>query len=82
LSFRPDPTIASFFQISTSSFTTGLNTMLTTRWDPFPNRHYFISGNSGHVLANNLALSVNGVSLETFLTRMVNDDPNWANVTP
>lgn len=82
LSYRPDPTIANFYQISQANFTTGLNQNLVNRWDPFPSKRYFIVGSSGHVLFVNPALSSGGVTLETFLTRMVTDDPAWANVTP
>lgn len=82
LSYRPDSTIASFYQITQPNFTLGLNEILANRWAPFATRRYFIVGATGHVLITNLALISNGVSLETFLTRMESDDPGWANVEP
>ncbi len=82
LSFRPDTTIATFYQISTTSFSNGLNQNLAVHFDPFANRKYFVIGSSGHVLFANPALTSNGVTLETFLTRMLNDDPMWSNVLP
>lgn len=82
LSYRPDPTIANFYLISTTSFTTGLNLVLANRWDPFPSKRYFIVGSSGHALLSSLSVASNGVLLEAFLAGMVSDDPTWGNVTP
>lgn len=82
LSYRPDTVNPSFFQITPADFTTGLNLTLANRWDPFPTKRYFIVGSSGHALLANLSVQSNGMSLETFLTRMLTDDPAWMNVTP
>lgn len=82
LSTNADATNSSFFQITQPAFTAGLSLMLTNRWDPYPNRRYFIVNGSGHVLLTNLGQSSGGVTLETFLTRMLSDDPLWGNVTP
>lgn len=83
LSYRPDTTISSFYQISQSSFSSGLDTIRAIHFDPFANRRYFVLGASGHVLFNNPNnTGVGGVTLETWLTQMLGDDPQWGNVSP
>jgi len=81
-SFRPDSTIAGFYRISQPTFTTGLNQLLAIHFDPFASKRYFIATGPSHVLFTNPALSSGGVSLEAFLTLMVNDDPAWTSITP
>lgn len=82
LSYRPDSTLSAFYQISLANFSAGLDQVLLQHFDPFPDRRYFVATGPGHVLFSQPGLVSGGVSVETFITRMVSDDPAWANVTP
>ena len=82
LSYRPDSTIAGFYQISQAAFSNGLNQVLPIHYDPFPSKRYFIANGPGHVLFGTPGLVSGGVTLQSFLNQMVNDDPAWSNVTP
>jgi len=83
LSFRPDPTLSQFYQISQSQFSSGLDAVRAIHFDPFPNRRYFVLNSSGHVLfVNPNNTGTGGVTLEAWLTLMLNDDPGWGNVSP
>ncbi|HET7844766.1 MAG TPA: pectin acetylesterase-family hydrolase [Xanthomonadales bacterium] len=83
LSYRPDPTLSAFFQISQSSFSNGLDIVRAVHFDPFSSRRYFVLGASGHVLFDDPGnTGTGGVTLEQWLTQMLSDDPGWSNVAP
>jgi len=50
--------------------------------DPTQNLKYFEVNASGHVLWFDPQLTTNGVTLQQFLTQMVDDDKDWASVHP
>jgi hypothetical protein len=83
LTFRSDATISAFYQITTAQFAQGVDLVRVQHFDPFPNRRYFIVTGTNHVMFTNPALAgAGGVTLEQFLTLMLNDDPGWVNVAP
>jgi hypothetical protein len=82
LSFNPDTILPTFYGISSSKFSTGLGELETQQFDPTTTLRYFQTGTSGHVLWFSPTLSVNGTSVQTFVTQMVTDDANWTSVHP
>ena len=82
LSYQQDSVLPAFYNISTSSFTTGLTETETQLFDPTANLRYFDAGGSGHVLWFSPSLTTNTVSVLQFVTMMVDDDPGWNSVTP
>jgi hypothetical protein len=83
LSYVQDSTLPSFWAITTAQFTQGLQEDLSTYFAPAvpasPLRS-FTANTSGHVLWFDPTLTVSGVTLQQFVTQMVNDDPSWTSV--
>lgn len=82
LSYTKDTVLSQFSGITTDQFNTGLEQDLTTYFAPNPNLKSFLVDNSAHVLFFNPKLTTKGVTLNQFLTQMVNDDKAWASVHP
>ncbi len=82
LSYTQDSVLPTFYGIKTAQFTAGLDELTAKQFDPTTNLEYFEVGASGHVLWFQPTLATNGVTLQQFLTKMVNDDPSWASVHP
>jgi len=79
LSYIDDSVLPSYYAITAGQFTAGLQTVLTQEFAPNANLQYFTVGGAGHVLFFNPTLSVNDVTVETFLTEMVTGAP-WTSV--
>jgi hypothetical protein len=82
LTYNPDPILSIFYGISLSKFSQGLGELETQQFDPTTTLHYFQTGSSGHVLWFSPTLTVNGTSVQSFVTKMVTDDGNWTSVKP
>jgi hypothetical protein len=82
LSYTKDTVLSQFSGITTDQFNTGLEQDLTTYFAPNPNLKSFLVDKSSHVLFFNPMLATKGVTLNQFLTQMVNDDQAWASVHP
>jgi hypothetical protein len=82
LSYTLDSVLPTYFGISESEFTTGLDELTAAQFDPTANFKYFEVNASGHVLWFDPQLTTNGVTLQQFLTQMVDDDKDWASVHP
>jgi hypothetical protein len=55
---------------------------LATEMAPFDIwRHFYVAG-STHTILGAPDTESDGVSLRTFITKMVTDDPTWSNVVP
>lgn len=81
-SYTKDTVLPTFFQISTAQFTQGLTELTTTELDPTTTFKYFVDDASGHVLWFDPTLTVNGTTLQTFVTQMVTDSKDWNSVHP
>lgn len=81
LSNTQDGVIGYFFEQSGSGVEAGLDALagLMAPYDLW--RHFFVTG-GGHVLLFTPDITQNGVSLRTFLTQMMTDDPAWSSVAP
>jgi hypothetical protein len=82
LSYSMDSVLPLFYGITTAQFATGLDEDLASGFTPNANMRAFVVGAAGHVLFFNPTLTSNGVTLQTFLTQMVTDDPTWATEHP
>jgi hypothetical protein len=82
LSYIQDSVLPSYYDITTSQFTTGLNEFTAAQFDPNANLHYFTVSGPGHVLFFNPSLTTDGVTVEQFITKMVTGDPTWTTVHP
>jgi hypothetical protein len=82
LSFNPDTILPTFYNISNANFSKGLGELETQQFDPTTTLRYFQTNTSGHVLWFSPTLTVNGTSVQGFVTQMVTDDANWASVHP
>jgi hypothetical protein len=72
--------LPSYFGISQSQFTTGLDEELTTYFAVSSNLKSFQANGSGHVLWFQPTLQASGTSVEQFLTLMATDSPAWESV--
>lgn len=82
LSYAVDTVLPKYFGITEAQFTTGLVEIGKKHIEPSANLRYFVPGGAGHVLFWTPAVSVQGVSLVQFVTKMVTDDPTWSNASP
>jgi len=84
LSYTADSVLPNYFGITSAQFTTGLNELEATRFDPVlnPNLAYFTFGGSGHVLFFLPGITTNAETLQQFLTLMESDSPAWGSVHP
>jgi hypothetical protein len=83
LSYVQDSTLPSFWQISTAQFAQGLQEELSTYFAPAvpaSSLRSFTTNAPGHVLWFSPTLTVSGVTVQQFVTQMVNDDPSWGSV--
>jgi hypothetical protein len=79
LSYVQDTVLPTFFQVTTAEFSQGLSEELTNYFKPNTGFQYFTNPGMGHVLWFSPTLqSGAGVTLKSFLTKMVTDDPTWA----
>jgi hypothetical protein len=82
LTYNPDTVLPFFYGISNSQFTTGLGELEAQQFDPTNTLRYFQTGSSGHVLWFSPTATVNSASVQSFVTKMVTDEANWASVKP
>ncbi|APR86178.1 Hypothetical protein A7982_11527 [Minicystis rosea] len=82
ISYTKDTVLTTFFSISQDTFNTGLETEITTYFDPQPNFHSFVYDGAGHVLWYSPTLATKGVTVKEFITKMVTDDQTWASAHP
>jgi hypothetical protein len=82
LSYTQDETIRSYFGLSAVQFASGLDELAAAEFSPYTNLAYFFVPGQDHVLALTPSLNVNGVTLQQFLTQMINDDPAWTSQHP
>ena len=81
LSYTRDGVIGAFFQLSGDSVEAALGA-LAGELAPYDIwRHFYVTGSS-HTMLGSPGVSQNGVTVRTFLTQMVDDDPSWASVEP
>jgi len=81
LSYQQDSVLPTFYDIDESQFIAGLDGDLLTYFKPTPNLRYFVDAASGHVLWFTPQLTSNGVSVESFVNKMVTG-ATWSNVGP
>jgi hypothetical protein len=81
LSYTQDSVIAFFFQLPGAQMEAGLQALVAEMAPYDVWRHFLVAG-SAHTLLGTPDVSQNGVTLRTFLARMVTDDPAWASVAP
>jgi len=81
LSYTQDNVIGLFFQLPGDQVEAGLGALATTMASYDIWRHFYVTGSS-HTLLGTPDVSQGGVSVRTWLTQMVTDDPGWANVQP
>jgi hypothetical protein len=83
LSYVQDSVIPNYYALSTSQFITGLNSLAASEFVPYTNAAYYFVSGSGHTfLLGSGSVSVNGVTLEQFITEMVTDAPTWTSEHP
>jgi hypothetical protein len=80
LSYTQDSVLPTYYGITTAEFTMGLQELLTNDFVPTKTFKSFTVNASGHVLFFAPQLTVSGVTLQQFLTKMATDDPTWATV--
>ena len=81
LSYTQDSVIGLFYQLSGAQVEAGLGALVAEMAPYDIWRHFFVTGGS-HTMLGNPDTTQNGVTLRTFLTQMVTDDPAWATVAP
>ena len=82
LSYQQDSVLPSFYDIQESQFTAGLDGDLLTYFKPSPNLRYFVdAAEEGHVLWFTPTLTSDGVSVQSFVSKMVSGE-TWSNVGP
>ncbi len=83
LSYVNDGTISIFFALSSAQLATALESVATDVLAPLPGwRWYYQSGTSHTMLGNLSAHEQSGVSLTSFLEKMIGGDPTWSSVSP
>jgi hypothetical protein len=82
LSYSQDTVLPSYYGISVAEFTTGLDDVITTQFEPNANLGAFVDDASGHVLFLSPTLASGGVTVQSWITAMVTDASTWATVNP
>ena len=84
LSYTADTVLPTYYGVTSAEFTTGLDDVLTTEFQPNPNLGAFIDNASGHVLFLSPTLTSGGVTVEQWITSMVTDGDagTWVTVKP
>ena len=82
LSYNPDSILPAYYGITSAQFSEGLMDLETDTFAPHANLQYFDTGTMGSILLFNTSLSVDGVTVSQFMTKMVTDDPTWTSVHP
>lgn len=82
LSYSQDSVLPTYYGISVTQFTTGLDDVLTTQFQPNANLGAFVDDASGHVLFLTPTLTSGGVTVQSWITSMVTDASTWATVNP
>jgi len=84
LSYTADSVLPGYFGISSAQFTTGLNELEATRFDPVnqPNLAYFTVSGPGHVLLFQPGITTSATTLQQFITLMESDSPAWVSLHP
>jgi hypothetical protein len=81
LSYTQDSVISLFFQLPGTDVELGLGALADLMAPHDVWRHFYVTG-STHTVFFTPQVSQNGVSVRTFITQMVTDDPAWASVQP
>jgi hypothetical protein len=81
LSYTQDNVIGLFFQLPGDQVEAGLYALAAEMMPYDIWRHFYVAGSTHTILGAPDTVS-DGVSLRTFLTQMVTDDPSWASVVP
>lgn len=81
LAHTHDSVIGYFFAQPGSGVEAGLHALATLMAPYELWRHFYVTGSS-HVLLFDPDVAQNGITLRTFLTQMVTDDPAWSSVAP
>jgi hypothetical protein len=81
LSYTQDSVIGLFFQLPGDQVEAGLAALAAEMAPHDIWRHFYVAGATHTILGAPDTLS-DGVSLRTFITQMVTDDPSWASVEP
>jgi hypothetical protein len=81
LSYTQDSVIGLFYQLSGPQVEAGLGALATEMMPYDIWRHFYVAG-STHTILGAPDTTSDGVSLRTFITKMVTDDPTWASVVP
>ena len=82
LNHSADATISALYSITGGHFTTALNSLITAQFTAPANlKSYVAAGNSHTFLFNVPPATPAGDALKTFLTKMLDDDPTWTNVS-
>ncbi|HTQ47016.1 MAG TPA: hypothetical protein VMI75_29880, partial [Polyangiaceae bacterium] len=82
LSYTQDSVLPSFWGVTETQFTMGLDEDITNAFTPSKNLRVFQEAGMGHVLWFNPNLMTGGVSVQQFVTLMVTDSASWASVGP
>lgn len=81
LSYTQDAIIGVFFVLPGEDVEAGLGALASELAPHDIWRHLYVTG-AGHTMLGTPDVAQNGVTVRTFLTQMVNDDPAWASVEP
>jgi len=81
LSYTQDAVIRLFYQLDATDMEAGLDA-LTTEMAPYDIWRHFVVTGATHTMLGTPDLSQSSVTLRTFVTQMVTDDPAWASVEP
>jgi hypothetical protein len=81
LSYTQDGVIGAFFLLPGPQVEAGLGVLADTL-APYDVWRYFYVTGSSHTMLGTPDLAQNGVTVRTFLTQMLSDDPAWTSVEP
>jgi hypothetical protein len=81
LSYTQDSVISLFFAIPGTDVELGLGALANIMAPHDVWRHFYVTGTT-HTVFFTPEVAQNGVSVRTFITQMVTDDPAWATVQP
>lgn len=82
ISYQQDSVLPSYYQISSSQFTTALNSLVTDVIAPTTNVKYYFVGGTGHVLLFNPANYNQGVNLVTWIGQQTSNSASWTSQHP
>ena len=78
-----DAVLPTFFGLTVEAYAAALLDVQTTIYDAVPNvRTFTVDGGQHTLILHPAGVQQGGVTLQTWLTRMLSGDPTWANVRP